>query len=1090
LLLATIVYTPPCSIVAAQLPPPVSRSTYGKIYYDPFTSDTSGQYEAVPTASCAVFTSGGYFSGEGYLRVYTDTSAGSGGTGQASYARMQYKTSVSRGVVVIAYVKFDSSSGDEWATLWYMGSSYQGYKLAGKRWSDAVKMYKQTGESSYSELASQGSSWNGEWCLVLFTADSSSVLRGYWQNMNWESAPSDSTYSSGKIGFGGRQDYNKWSHFVIMSSRSITVNGLQSGWTVDIYSGTTVAITGTATGSSLTLDTWSAMKINYVPPYTKFVIRNGATVLYNSASAGQFSNDIYGGDVYSYTASVTSTVTNFLYASSTARITSSTTSTTLNTLFNTQTVSTTTATTTSQVMSTIPFSTTTYSTTFTTRSSASSTTRTTTTTTSYAGPSSTTTLLTTTGTTTTTTGTSTTTSYATTTTTSATSLSTDYSTSAASTSIRTTTATVLTSTNYQYSTTTIGTYVTTTLTAVIGTTTTTAGNTIILVYTERRQVVTSYTERIRESRQDFGRVNIDTIVTQMFQFIQTTSTSFLTTIQQLWTDVVTFFKTSIIGSTEKSVVYTPMDVQVTIDSNPQGSGFIKVDGEPYTTPHTFSWKWGEVHQIEALSPASGAPGIQYVFLSWSDEGNQIHVITVQDPVIITANYKVQYLLNMQTGPSGAVSPQSGWYDTGTPVEIQATANEGYLFSGWLGVGEGSYNGPENPHTITMNAPITQTAQCGEWRVSITFALSDIDQVTGTIITIDGAPYSYSDFPKSFSWIVGTGHNVAASTPISAGSGEQYVFSSWTNGDGLFGASGTYAVPTSDQIVTAVYKTQYQLTIEVNNPAKGTTNPVPGAYWYDSTSNVPVNAVPNPPGNQLGHWKLDGNNVGSANPYTVLMDGAHTLQAFFEASQVAVYITTYPADGRYVLVDGQNVTTPWSGSWAQHSGPHTIKANTPIGNSRFKEWDDGSTQNPRSVTAQGDEMYFQAIYVIQYQLTVSTSPTGISPQPTIQPTGGPWYDSGTVVTLTAQQVAGMNVRYWKVDGVSQDDGIAQIQIVMSTDQVAVAYYAYVGGPHSQPSITFSFTAPVVTPLFAVLALIACVIIGRRKTTQFPSHPGNP
>jgi len=80
----------------------------------------------------------------------------------------------------------------------------------------------------------------------------------------------------------------------------------------------------------------------------------------------------------------------------------------------------------------------------------------------------------------------------------------------------------------------------------------------------------------------------------------------------------------------------------------------------------------------------------------------------------TATYKTQYRLTMKVSPagSGITSPAIGsyWYDSGSPaVSISAKANSGYVFSSWSGSGTGSYTGTANSATITMNSPITQTA---------------------------------------------------------------------------------------------------------------------------------------------------------------------------------------------------------------------------------------------------------------------------------------------------------------------------------------------------------------------------------------------
>jgi len=73
---------------------------------------------------------------------------------------------------------------------------------------------------------------------------------------------------------------------------------------------------------------------------------------------------------------------------------------------------------------------------------------------------------------------------------------------------------------------------------------------------------------------------------------------------------------------------------------------------------------------------------------------------------------------------------------------------------------------------------------------------------------------------------------------------------------------------------------YYLTIMVNNPAWGTTSPVPGVYAYGYGTVVSVTALPTV-GYVLDYWKLDAANVGSTNPYLVTMNQNHTLTAFFK-----------------------------------------------------------------------------------------------------------------------------------------------------------------------------------------------------------------
>jgi hypothetical protein len=76
----------------------------------------------------------------------------------------------------------------------------------------------------------------------------------------------------------------------------------------------------------------------------------------------------------------------------------------------------------------------------------------------------------------------------------------------------------------------------------------------------------------------------------------------------------------------------------------------------------------------------------------------------------TANFNTQYMLTMVAGTGGTVSPGSSqWRNSGATVSISATPATGYSFSNWNGSGTGSFTGTNNPASITMGGPITETA---------------------------------------------------------------------------------------------------------------------------------------------------------------------------------------------------------------------------------------------------------------------------------------------------------------------------------------------------------------------------------------------
>jgi uncharacterized repeat protein (TIGR02543 family) len=147
---------------------------------------------------------------------------------------------------------------------------------------------------------------------------------------------------------------------------------------------------------------------------------------------------------------------------------------------------------------------------------------------------------------------------------------------------------------------------------------------------------------------------------------------------------------------------------VTFKTNPAGLSYT-VDGTTFNSGHVFSWPAGSSHTIATTSPQSGGSGVQYVWQKWSDNGAISHTIAPTTSTTYTATFTTQYYLTMNAGTGGTVTPASGWKNKGAHVAIRATASNGYHFSGWTGSGNGSYSGPNNPASVTMNGPITETA---------------------------------------------------------------------------------------------------------------------------------------------------------------------------------------------------------------------------------------------------------------------------------------------------------------------------------------------------------------------------------------------
>jgi len=162
------------------------------------------------------------------------------------------------------------------------------------------------------------------------------------------------------------------------------------------------------------------------------------------------------------------------------------------------------------------------------------------------------------------------------------------------------------------------------------------------------------------------------------------------------------------GPITENAAFTQNNVQVTVQANPTGRTF-SVDGTSYTSAQAFSWQPGSSHIIATTSPQDGGTGVRYVWMNWSGGGAISHTVAPTTNKTYTATFKTQYFLTMAHGTGGTVIPASGWRNSGTAVSISATPATGYSFTNWAGSGTGSFSGTQNPASITMGGPITETA---------------------------------------------------------------------------------------------------------------------------------------------------------------------------------------------------------------------------------------------------------------------------------------------------------------------------------------------------------------------------------------------
>jgi hypothetical protein len=476
-------------------------------------------------------------------------------------------------------------------------------------------------------------------------------------------------------------------------------------------------------------------------------------------------------------------------------------------------------------------------------------------------------------------------------------------------------------------------------------------------------------------------------------------------------------------------------VAITITTTPANL-LVSVDGGTATAaPLVENWVIGSSHTIATTSPQSGATGVQDVFSSWSDGGAISHSITVPSTATTyTAAFNTQYQLTTQASPpaDGTVTPASGgYYASGAIIPVTATANSGFTFSNWTSTA-GSFGSATSASTnFTMPAaPATVTGNFTNASVQTTITTTPAN----LLVSVDGGPATAA--PLVETWVIGSSHTIATTSPQSGGTGIQYVFSSWSDGGAI---SHSITVPSTATTYTAAFNTQYQLTTLASPPADGTVTPASGGY-YASGASIPVTATANA-GYQFSNWTSTGgtfDSTTSASTNFHMPASPATVTGNFATSAVQITVTTSPAH-LLVSVDGGAATAaPLVESWIPGSS-HTIATTSPQSGGTgiqyaFSSWSDSGAIS-HSITVPSSAATYTASFATQYKLTTAANPSNGG---TVSPTSGNFYTSGTVVPLTATPNSGFTFSNWT--GAVANSTSASTTITMNAPESVTANFA--------------------------------------------------
>ena len=416
---------------------------------------------------------------------------------------------------------------------------------------------------------------------------------------------------------------------------------------------------------------------------------------------------------------------------------------------------------------------------------------------------------------------------------------------------------------------------------------------------------------------------------------------------------------------------------VNITTSPEGLD-VEVDGAVYTTPVSFWWLDGSIHDLNAISPQYVSQDERFRYTAWSDGLGITHQIVVSGPETITAYYTTQYNVSFTTSPIGldieidgmvydtGQGPVSFFLDVGTVITIRAPSPQlvtpvtRYVWQSWNDMG------PQT-HDIIVTGPMTFTANFG-----VEFRMDLNTNPPGLNVTVDGIEYPA---PYSFWCAQGSSAMLGAPSPQDQTPTMRYRWDSWSD----MGTQWHPIICNMPNTYTANFIAQYVLNISTDPQALqvevgGIQYTSPYLGWFDTGGSLGLYAL-SPIVIEDTRYVFRGWSDGGAQAHTVTVMGPATYVAYYD-TEYLVTITSTPVTGLSLGEQGGvPITTPWQ-LWCPEGSMHEVgipsPQDGPVADSRWvwRSWSDGLAQfhtawctEPKTYTAD---------FVLQYRLTVSAA----------------------------------------------------------------------------------------------------------------------
>jgi hypothetical protein len=288
--------------------------------------------------------------------------------------------------------------------------------------------------------------------------------------------------------------------------------------------------------------------------------------------------------------------------------------------------------------------------------------------------------------------------------------------------------------------------------------------------------------------------------------------------------------------------------------------------------------------------------------------------------------------------------------------------------------------------------------------------------------------------------------------------------------------------------------QYQLVVGV--VGNGSTVPS-GAQMHNAGTVISVNATAGS-GSVLSHWLLDGNNNGSANPFTITMNSNHTLTAVFISNSSVVWDLLVGSDhGSPVPGVGHNSYNNGSSVTCSVTTPvldnNTVWTCTGYAGTGSVPSNGNGTSVTFTINQNSTITWNWQGTPVQYQLLIVVNGTGF----TNPPMGNYNYNVGIVVSVSATANSGWVFSHWLLDG-NNVGSTNPLNVTMNANHALTAVFIpvqwdlFVASAHDTPVPAVgdnfyndgsSVTCSVTSPLTEGSTIWTCV--GYNGTGSFPS-----